>query len=151
MIKFVTLIVRVNLYVSLVIHILLSCYQLLVKWCPKVVKMVAQFIRDFLIQFGISEMMTTSRQSCINLHNVQNLHLPVLQCLIISKKLQKTENLNNNLDNCSLGVNFINVLRAHFSNEILAPKITKLCFGFATREKLLNLLLYENRSRIKCW
>ncbi len=28
------------------------------------------------------------------------------------------------------GVNFINVLHAHFSYEILAPKITKLCYGF---------------------
>jgi hypothetical protein len=28
------------------------------------------------------------------------------------------------------GVDFINILRAHFSYKILAPKITKLCFGF---------------------
>jgi len=27
-------------------------------------------------------------------------------------------------------INFINILRASFSYEILAPKYTKLCFGF---------------------
>jgi len=46
---------------------------------------------------------------------------------------------------------FINVLRKHFSYEICAPKVTKLCFGFVTREKLLNSLVYEKRSRVKCW
>jgi len=35
-----------------------------------------------------------------------------------------------------LGVNFINILRTGFSHKILAPKITKLCFGFETRKKL---------------
>jgi len=29
------------------------------------------------------------------------------------------------------GVNYINVLHTHILYEILAPKITKLCFGFA--------------------
>jgi len=28
------------------------------------------------------------------------------------------------------GVNFINILCAHFLSEVLAPKFTKLCFGF---------------------
>jgi len=28
------------------------------------------------------------------------------------------------------GVDFINILFTHFSCKILAPKITKLCFGF---------------------
>jgi len=32
----------------------------------------------------------------------------------------------------SPGVNFINVLREHFSYKIFVPKITKLCFGFET-------------------
>jgi len=30
------------------------------------------------------------------------------------------------------GVNLINVLRLHFLYKILAPQITKLCFGFDT-------------------
>ncbi len=34
--------------------------------------------------------------------------------------------------NGTTGVNFINILRTRFSYEILAPKITKLCFGFET-------------------
>jgi len=37
-------------------------------------------------------------------------------------------------------VNFINVLREHFLYKILAPKITKLCFGF---EVLVPKILYE--------
>jgi len=41
------------------------------------------------------------------------------------------------------GVDFINILRLHFSYKILAPKITKLN---VTREKLLNLLSYEKCS-----
>ncbi len=40
-------------------------------------------------------------------------------------------------------VNFINILCSRFLYKILAPKITKLCFGFVTREKLLNLLSYK--------
>jgi len=39
------------------------------------------------------------------------------------------------------GVNFINILRSHFSHKILAPKITKLCFGF---EVLDPKILYKN-------
>ena len=42
-------------------------------------------------------------------------------------------------------VNFINVLSARFSFEILAPKITKLCFGF---EVLLPKILYKKRACI---
>ncbi len=38
------------------------------------------------------------------------------------------------------GLNFINVLFAHFLLKVLAPKITK---ANVTREKLLNLLSYE--------
>jgi len=47
-------------------------------------------------------------------------------------------------------VNFINIQHARFLNKILAPRITKLCFGFVTREKLLNLLSHEKCTRIKC-
>jgi len=37
------------------------------------------------------------------------------------------------------GVNFINILRARFSYEILVPKITNLCFGIETfwRQKIV--------------
>jgi len=42
-------------------------------------------------------------------------------------------------------VNFINVLSARFSFEILAPKITKLCFGF---EVLLPKIWYKKRACI---
>jgi len=42
-----------------------------------------------------------------------------------------------------IGVNFINILCTHFSYKILAPKMTK---PNGTREKLLNLLLYEKRT-----
>jgi len=41
------------------------------------------------------------------------------------------------------GVNFINVLCARFSYKILAPKITKLCFGF---EVLPPKSLYKKRT-----
>jgi len=41
-------------------------------------------------------------------------------------------------------VNFINVLRAYFTYEILAPKITKLK---CNQRKLRNLLLYEKGAR----
>jgi len=44
-------------------------------------------------------------------------------------------------------VDFINILCMRFLYKILAPKITKLCFVFVTREKLLNLLLYEKHAR----
>jgi hypothetical protein len=43
------------------------------------------------------------------------------------------------------GVNFINIIRMHFSYEILVPKTTKLTFGF---EILEPKILYEKRSRI---
>jgi len=43
------------------------------------------------------------------------------------------------------GVNFINVIRAHFSYKILPPKITKLCFGF---EVLEPKILFEKRTGI---
>jgi len=61
------------------------------------------------------------------------------------------------LSQCALGfssslasspaVNFINVLLAHFSHKILAPKITKLCFGF-------EIFWHQNigkKADIKCW
>jgi len=51
----------------------------------------------------------------------------------------------------SSGVNFINVLRAHFSYEILAPKITK---PNVTREKLMKSCqkdLLTKKAPIKCW
>jgi len=44
------------------------------------------------------------------------------------------------------GVNFINVLQARFLYKILAPKITKLCFGFETRKKLPKRLSYQKRA-----
>jgi len=40
----------------------------------------------------------------------------------------------------TLGVNFINILCAHFAPIFMCQKITKL---IVTREKLLNLLLYK--------
>ncbi len=43
------------------------------------------------------------------------------------------------------GVNFINVLHAHFLYKILEPKFTKLCFGF---EVLVPKILYEKHARI---
>jgi len=42
------------------------------------------------------------------------------------------------------GVNFINILLAHFWYEILAPKITNLCFGF---EIFAPKILYEKAAR----
>ncbi len=47
----------------------------------------------------------------------------------------------------SLGVNFINILRAHFIYEILAPKITKLWFGF---EIFWRQNIGKN-APAKCW
>jgi len=44
-------------------------------------------------------------------------------------------------------INFINIIQAHILYKLLAPKIPKPCFGFVTREKLLNLLSYEKRAR----
>jgi len=44
------------------------------------------------------------------------------------------------LTKLTTGVNFIKVIRARFSNKILAPKITKLLFGF---EVLAPKILYE--------
>jgi len=42
------------------------------------------------------------------------------------------------------GVNFINLLRAHLSYEILVPKTTKLAFGF---EILAPKILYKKRTK----
>ncbi len=50
------------------------------------------------------------------------------------------------------GVNlFINVLRVHFLYKILAPKITKLCFGFETRKKSCRKDFRTKNARVKRW
>jgi hypothetical protein len=43
-------------------------------------------------------------------------------------------------------VNFINIFCKRLLYKILVPKITKLCFGFVTIEKLLNSLLYKKAA-----
>ncbi len=42
------------------------------------------------------------------------------------------------------GVNFINILQAYFTYKILAPKITKLCFGF----EILAQKKFERKMRV---
>jgi len=59
-----------------------------------------------------------------------------------------------------VAVNFINILRTCFSYEILAPKITKLCYGFEIfwrqniSKKSYHLMLMKltpGRSLAKVW
>jgi hypothetical protein len=45
------------------------------------------------------------------------------------------------------GANFINILCASFLYEILAPKVTKLCFGFEVRPCITLLRPYQNRNK----
>jgi len=55
--------------------------------------------------------------------------------------------LNRVRINVTPGVNFINVLRAHFLYKILVPKITKLCLGL----DFLAPKFCTKNARIKCW
>ncbi len=52
-----------------------------------------------------------------------------------------------NIDEIHYRSKFHQCFCEHSPYEILAPKITKLHFEFATREKLLKLLLYKKHKR----
>jgi len=93
-------------------------------------------IRSFLSYFLFTEPKKSSRNLVLSKRYFFGVRILQLFMTIILSWVYSTT-----------GVNFNNVLRARFSYKILAPKITKLCFGFETGKKLPKRLSYEKHAR----